>query len=396
MFKLRLFITLLVSITFSSPVYSQTEEEIDAAVNQVYSFLNQFNDSLSSSLRHQDYEEAIEMCHTVDSVFKAEKLNETVFYSYVLQNLTTVYECISDSINVYTYGKKALEAWEKFKLYESDNGLESYLELLGSVAQSCMKQCKYEEAVEYFGKKIANTDINMRNSEDYAYSLYSLGVAYHYMFGVKESDLYLQKAKDIYVKTGKTYLLDSIDEFISKNSSNGSYLIHDRKNLLSELDELEKTCGVRDTIYLNKIIKAGILYQDTIYHKFWPSLAERMLKVKNVIPTIFGIDSEKYRLYMVGLSFLSLGRYYEKGDYINDIWDAIYSLEKIYSKVNNNRIEFASLLASYYEFKMDDGDRTIYWLKEKYKHAKKNKDVDPQGYQYAMMFLVKSYCTIVR
>ena len=79
MFKLRLFITWLVSITFSSSVYSQTEEEIDAAVNQVYSFLNQFNDSLSSSLRHQDYEEAIEMCHTVDSVFKAEKLNETFF-----------------------------------------------------------------------------------------------------------------------------------------------------------------------------------------------------------------------------------------------------------------------------------------------------------------------------
>lgn len=392
MFKLRLFITLLVSITFSSSVYSQTEEEIDAAVNQVYSFLNQFNDSLSSSLRHQDYEEAIEMCHTVDSVFKADKLNETVFYSYVLQNMTIVYECINDSINVYTYGKKALEVWEKYKLYESDNGLESYLGLLGSVARSCMKQCKYKEAVEYFEKKIANTNINMRNSEDYAYSLYSLGVAYHYMFGVKESDLYLQKAKDIYVKTGKTYLLDSIDEFISKNSSNGSSLINDRKNLLSELDELEKTCGVRDTIYLNKIIKAGILYQDTIYHKFWPSLAERMLKVKNVIPTIFGIDSEKYRLYMVGLNFLSLGRYYEKGDYINDIWDAIYSLEKIYSKVNNNRIEFASLLASYYEYKMDDGDRTIYWLKEKYKLAKKNKDIDPQGYQYAMMFLAKSYC----
>lgn len=127
MFKLRLFITLLVSITFSSPVYSQTKEEIDAAVDQAYSFLNQFNDSLSSSLRHQDYEEAIEMCHAVDSVFKAEKLNETFFYSYVLQNMTIVYECISDSINVYTYGKKALEAWEKYKLYESDNGLESYL-----------------------------------------------------------------------------------------------------------------------------------------------------------------------------------------------------------------------------------------------------------------------------
>ena len=383
---------MLVSITFSSPVYSQTKEEIDAAVNQAYSFLNQFNDSLSSSLRHQDYEEAIEMCHAIDSVFKAEKLNETFFYSYVLQNMTIVYECISDSINVYTYGKKALEAWEKYKLYESDNGLESYLGLLGSVAQSCMKQCKYEEAVEYFGKRIANTDINMRNSEDYAYSLYCLGVAYHYLLKVKESDSFLQKAKGIFVNTGKTYLLDSIDEFISKNSLNGSFLINERKNLLSELDELERACGVQDTVYLNKIIEAGILYQDTIYHRFWPSLAEKMLKVQTIIPNVYGIDSEKYRLYMVGLNGLSLGRYIEKGNYINDIWDVIHSLEKIYSKVNNNRIEFATLIASYYEYKMDDGDRAIYWLKEKYKLAKKNKDVDPRGYQYAMMFLVQSYC----
>ena len=161
---------------------------------------------------------------------------------------------------------------------------------------------------------------------------------------------------------------------------------------MSELDELERACGVQDTVYLNKIIEAGILYQDTIYHRFWPSLAEKMLKVQTIIPNVYGIDSEKYRLYMVGLNGLSLGRYIEKGNYINDIWDVIHSLEKIYLKVNKNRIEFATLIASYYEYKMDDGDRAIYWLKEKYKLAKKNKDVDPRGYQYAMMFLVQSYC----
>ena len=86
MFRLRVLILSLFSLIFLSSAYSQTEEEIDAAVNQVFSFLQQFNDSLSSTLRRQDYVEAIEMCHTVDSVFKAGNLNESFFYSYVLQN----------------------------------------------------------------------------------------------------------------------------------------------------------------------------------------------------------------------------------------------------------------------------------------------------------------------
>ena len=46
MFRLRLLIITIVSFIFSSSAISQTKEEIDAAVNQVYSFLNQFNDSL--------------------------------------------------------------------------------------------------------------------------------------------------------------------------------------------------------------------------------------------------------------------------------------------------------------------------------------------------------------
>ena len=190
MFRLRILIISFASFVFSSSVFSQTKEEIDAAVNQVYSFLNQFNDSLSSALHRQDYAGAIEMCHTVDSVFKADKLNETFFYSYVLQNMTIAYGCIGDSLNVYSYGKQALQAWEKYKLFESDNGLDSYLNILEYVANSCMQQGKYEEAVEYLEKQIQITNINKRNTESYAYSLYSLGAAYHYLLRAAESDYY--------------------------------------------------------------------------------------------------------------------------------------------------------------------------------------------------------------
>ena len=393
MFRLRILIISFASFVFSSSVFSQTKEEIDAAVNQVYSFLNQFNDSLSSALHRQDYAGAIEMCHTVDSVFKADKLNETFFYSYVLQNMTIAYGCIGDSLNVYSYGKQALQAWEKYKLFESDNGLDSYLNILEYVANSCMQQGKYEEAVEYLEKQIQKTNINKRNTESYAYSLYSLGAAYHYLLRAAESDYYLKKAKVAYNGLGIYSHSNSIDELIRINASNGDFLIDDRNNILSELDDIERKFGIRDTVYLKNIIDAGILCRDTAYHKFWPSLADKMLKVQDIIPAIYGIDSEEYRLYMVGLNALSLGRYIEKGDYINDIWDAIYSLENIYSKVKNsaNRKEFASLLASYYEYRLDDGEKTIYWYKEKYKLAKKDKDIDTQGYQYAIMFLVQSY-----
>lgn len=393
MFRLRLLIITIVSFIFSSSAISQTKEEIDAAVNQVYSFLNQFNDSLSSALHRQDYAGAIEMCHTVDSVFKADKLNETFFYSYVLQNMTIAYGCIGDSLHVYSYGKQALQAWEKYKLFESDNGLDSYLNILEYVANSCIKQGKYEEAVEYLEKQIQKTDVNKRNTEMYAYSLYSLGAAYHYLLRAAESDYYLRKAKAAFEDLGIYSHSNSINELMSTNASNGDLLVDDRNKLLSELDDIESKYGIRDTVYLKSIIDAGILCRDTTYHKLWPSLAEKMLKVQAIIPAIYGIDSEEYRLYMVGLNALSLGRYIEKGDYINDIWDAISSLENIYSKVKSsaNRKEFASLLASYYDFKMGDGDKTIYWYKERYKLSKRTKDVDPQGYQYSMMFLVQSY-----
>lgn len=174
-----------------------------------------------------------------------------------------------------------------------------------------------------------------------------------------------------------------VTSVLAQSSYNLDYqlLLHDRINY-----------GVNSKEYNTTLVGFALEYSEEpeYYEQIVNLLSDNIKTIQN----LFGIDSPIYRNSLICLNRCLLGKYRDLENYNRYKDKAIQhliDLEDQINQVDKNKIEFATLLSSVYQFYQIDMKKAIKYGRLKYDLTRKNFPKTSSEYRYAIVNLICVY-----